>query len=227
MRHKIFDFNVATEDNNSSKTAETEIAIYCKINNFEGLKEAVSSEEQHQVEGTYHNGIRCRVRKTTKDGNSTNSYTFKVPVKDNENYIAANNEYSVEVDDEFFEGFRANVAEKAVKKTRYIFESKQATLSLLVKGEPNTVEIPKLIYEVDVYVDKDHNPIEWCKIDIEVDELTKHVFERFPGIKDINLKLKISHLPFQPSNPILTFDMTEADKQFINLLWESHYNQTP
>ena len=120
-----------------------------------------------------------------------------------------------------------DVAEQGVLKTRYEFASDTITLTYVEADERHDIEVPDITYEVDVYVDQQGQVYEWCKIDIEVDAILDYLTQHHPELQNIKLNVKISHLPFEPSDAILTLSATDEQKAFVDSLWQDHYRLPP
>jgi hypothetical protein len=222
---KLFDrLSISQESNEARQNKETEVAIYAKIGNPNGLQEAASHEQHEQLEGKFAKGPKCRVRKTTKDNKDTYVFTFKVKGESAEETVTANKEFNVEVDNDFFEGFKTSVAEKFVLKTRYIFNSENVELTFNQDDEKKNITIPNILYEVDVYKKPDGSLSEWCKIDVEVDNILNFLDKEYPELKDVKLNIKISHLPFRPEEAILGSTEDEDKKAFLSDLWDNEFN---
>ena len=215
-----------------SQNLETEIIIYCRIGNFDGLQKATHIEYHEQMESEFKNGTRCRVRKISSNPFTVETidpeaikYEFTYKVKsDSDEGFEANQEYTNEIDSIFYEGFR-NIAEKRLLKTRYTFESDKIVLDYKDENEQkHELEIPDIKYEVDVYTDKDGHVCEWCKIDVEVDSLIAYINEHHSDLENIKLNIRITHLPFLPTEYIMTLSADEQHQQFISSLWNEHYN---
>lgn len=216
--------SIAEESNDTKQNKETEVAIYAKIGNPDGLQEANSFELQEQIEGKFAKGPKSRVRKTTKDNTDTYVFTFKVKSENTEEVVRANKEFNVDVDKDFFEAFKTSIAEKFVIKTRYIFNSENVELTFMQDSEKKNIAIPNIIYEVDVYKKPDGTLSEWCKIDVEVDNILNFLDKEHPGLKDVKLNIKISHLPFKPEEAILGTTQNEKEKAFLSDLWDNEFN---
>lgn len=212
--------SIANEDMKASKQVETEIVIYSKVGEPARLQECKSKEDHVQLETTFENGTRCRVRKVIKDGKDEFFFTFKVPTKvDNGTGIDANNEFTVEVGEDFFNGFQA-VASRKLVKTRYNFSSENVTLKVNSGSEEKAIVIPNIDYEVDIYTKTDGSVSEWCKIDVEVDNIIDYIHNNHREIGDVNLNIKVSHLPFAPSGSILSFNASDEQRISIGKIWE-------
>jgi hypothetical protein len=205
-----------------SEIQETEIVIYSKIGNMAGLNEADSVEEHIQLETESANNVRSRVRKTTKGNFIKNELTFKVDEVDKE--VDSSIEISTIVNEAFFEGFK-HVATKQVVKTRYTFDTNKLVLTVTENGETRSITVPNIKYEVDVYKRTDGSVCEWCKIDIEVDRVLEFLQTNHPDVKDLNFKVKISHLPFNPTESMISGYLNPEQERFISALWDNDFNQ--
>lgn len=211
----------ALESSDSSAINETEIVLYAKIENFSGLSEADEVEDHIQLESEFKNGYKCRVRQVTKtDGSVNYQFTFKVPL-DAVETAEANKEYTNEVSKEFFEGFKS-VTSRMLMKTRFTFNSTLVELNVVDEEQQSkVVTLPNIKYEVDVYKDVDHKSVEWCKIDVEVDDILSEVSKHTDG--GIKINLKASHLPFKPINILMSSSDDASTKDFISKLWTERY----
>lgn len=207
----------------SANIAETELVIYSCISNPDGLSEASSKETHIQVEAKLGENGRCRVRETIKDGISTYTYTFKVPTGEHAG-VSANEEFTTPVSKSFFEGFK-RVADTIQEKTRYVFLSEKISLNVANGENTTAIEIPVIKYEVDVFTKVDRTITEWCKIDVEVDSILEFINQNYPEIKDVKLLIKVSHLPFLPKKSFIGDHCTDAEKEFVNKLWDTEFKQ--
>jgi hypothetical protein len=138
---------VAAEALDGKAGIEREKVFYCKIANFTQLEKAASWEDQEQWEirptetGT---GV-VRVRKTSAGELSLATKVFSGDSKV---------ETEIEIPEDIFEGFRA-VAPGGMIKRRYVFPI------------PDT----KFKWEIDVYRVRGDEWSEWCKVDLECDDL--------------------------------------------------------
>jgi hypothetical protein len=219
----------AVEDN-SSVQVETEIAIYAKIGNFEGLKEASKVIQQHQVEGQFSTGVRCRVRKETIGDQTDYVFTTKVLNHVSDSGAVSRNEYSIPVEESFFTMFTNNIATKMLLKERYEFNSTNVSVQLNLPGqtEPTVIEAPAIKYEVDVYTKSDNTKSNWCKIDVELDDLIKFINEKHPELRgNYSVNVKVSHLPFQPSETMLGSSKDPKEMATMSQIWDGEWNLKP
>lgn len=221
--HRLFE-SLALEDetNVTTQQQETEITLYAKINNFEGLKHAKSSEEQIQVEARLGEANHCRVRKTIVGETTSYQFMFKVKNGSHSTQVDSRREYPVDVNEEFFNGF-LSIADKVQDKVRYFFDSETITLSYKEQEENREITIPDIVYEVDVFKKPDGTFSNYCKIDIEVDKILLFLEHNYPEIKDINLNFKISTLPFAPTDGIVNEKDNETVQAFIRHLYDTEF----
>lgn len=205
----------------NKQSLETEIVLYALIGKPEGLQECTRWEDHHQLEVRFTTGHSSRVRKVTLDGHDSYFFTFKVKqdAHDGGELIEANIEETTEVDKDFFDNFR-KVAERELIKRRYIFNS--TNVMLTVSGDDNSsqVELPNVEYEVDVYTKADGQASEWCKIDVEVDNVLDFMGQHYKDISKIKVNMKVSHLAFAPTNILMAQTDDEDARAQIDKLWD-------
>jgi hypothetical protein len=208
---------------------ETEIVIYSKINNLEGLNECNSSEQHNEGHNNISDTLRLRVRKTTPIDSSDNKQelTFKLKKPINKaidpELVSSNIEYNNDIELDQFNDL-LDSCEYLVNKKRYVFNCENVSFKITIEGEEKEITIPDLIYEVDVFTDKNSQIIEWCKIEVEIDPIFKFLDDNYPNLIDqITFKVKISHLPFKPIEAIITNFSDEKTSAFIDNLWEHQY----
>jgi hypothetical protein len=209
---------------------ETEIVIYSKIGNIDGLNKANSSELHNEAHNSISDNLRLRLRKITptdKPEDIKQELTFKVKREISKaidpEIVNSSVEYNHDIDlDQYNDIY--NTCEYLVNKKRYIFNCSNVCFKLTIDGEEKEVVVPNITYEVDVFTDKDKNIIEWCKIEVEVDSILELLEKDYPNqIDTITFKVKVSHLPFKPIETILTNFSDEKTKAFIDNLWEHQY----
>lgn len=213
---------MAEENNASTKQAENEITIFAKIGNIEGLKSATRHEDQIQIEARLGAENHCRVRRTDKNGEVGYMYTFKLRNDSSGAPVASKHEFNLAVDEDFFNGFK-QAADKEQNKTRYIFECEKITLAYKENDEDKVLDIPNVIYEVDVFKKADGSIAEWCKIDIEIDQIMQYLEHNHPELKDIKMTVKITHLPFEPTDPFICSGPEDANHARVAELYEHHF----
>lgn len=221
MKNPLARFSM--ESNEAVQKQETEIVIYSKITEPARLEECSSREEHVQLETNFINGQRCRVRKVTKDGKDSYTLTMKVKSAADHTGVAASTEYSAEIDEDFFNAFE-QVAVRKLVKTRYKFSSENVRMSMVAGEETRDIVIPNIEYEVDVYKKTDGNICEWCKIDVEVDNILNYVNSNHKDVTDIKLNVKVSQLPFAPNSSILSHAATDEQRIKIDEI-QKEYNQ--
>lgn len=220
MAINIWTAAMESSDAKVEKKLETEVVVYSKISEPARLAECNSKEDHVQLETNFANGTRCRVRKTTKDGKSEYVFTFKVAVQQtNGTDFVANMEHSAVVDEEFFEAFKS-VANRMLVKTRYNFTSEKVSLKLKSGDEDSVIVIPNIEYEVDVYTKADGTISEWCKIDVEIDNVISYINANHKQVEQLNLAIKVSQLPFAPKDNILSFNTSDENRIKIDEIWK-------
>lgn len=126
---------------------EREKTFYCQIANFAELERADSivEQEQWEIRPKETNAGVVRVRKTSDGELSLATKVFQGDSR---------LETEITITEDIFNGFRA-IAPGGMLKTRYVFNI------------PNTT----LKWEIDVYANADGVESEWCKVDLECDDL--------------------------------------------------------
>ncbi len=201
------------------KSQEIEATIYGKITIPEGLKRAVKTEHHLQYEGSFKNGNRCRVRQTTAGDTVEHVLTMKKKFKE-ASAVSNSVEYNCKIDQNFFDGFVATAAESEQDKMRYVFISENVRMTV----NEQTVVFPKVVYEVDVFNTTD-GPCEWCKIDIELQDLLPIVEKQFPGLADVKFIFKVNHLPLGLVGCFLNATKTEEQAKLLDGLWDTKFKK--
>jgi len=203
-----------------SSQLETEVVIFAKINEPKGLLEAVYSECHNQYSLVQNSKGKLRLRESwdSDQNTSIDSYRRKMTVKlstSQDSAVPQYEEHDVTVSKELFEVMKS-LALNVVRKTRYIFNSKNVTIK--VDGYDDII-LPMVKYEVDVFKDGQNASKPWCKIEVEFDKMLEEIKERFPDIKDTSVKVAISHLPFKPSDWFMPESMDDAQKKIVDDLF--------
>lgn len=211
-----------------SQSLETEVVLYARIGNPDGLKQAVREEKHVQLETEFTNGTRARVRKVESGQGVQYFFTFKLKDRQDQDdqVIESSRERTTEVDEGFFQDFY-KVAYREVKKTRYVFNSNSVTLTLKKSADDTEAEkiaLPAVEFEVDLF---DGQPTDgaisggqiWCKIDVEVDNILAYLKVNRPELKDVNLHLGVSNLPFSPQSIIQATTENAQEREQITELW--------
>jgi len=216
---------LSMENNKDVLKTETEAIIYAIVSNPKGLAQANRVEEHIQLESKFDNGTRCRVRKTSIKDNIKYHFTYKLNSQDEKTGLEINDEHTVEVDEDFFNGFK-QISNRHIEKTRFIFSSSNVELKLKDdNGNIQNITIPNIEYEVDLFKlpDSDVEYSKWCKIDIEVDNIINFLSANHPELNEFNLFIKISHLPFEPTDSILQYMATDKEQKIIDDLWKEEF----
>ena len=204
----------------TTKSSENEITVYADIGDKTGLDQALSKTTQTDYVAKFEKeGCKARVRIIETPDSKRIEYTIKIKNPDQGNgAVASCTEYTVEVDELFLEGFKL-IAEKPVTKDRYVFETKEVTISIGEEGETKTIPVEGIIYEIDVMV----NNTNQCKIDIEVDKVIEAVTDIDESMK-INILAKVSHLPFKPTG---VFSAFTGDQEKVDQFWAAGRGEEP
>ncbi len=156
----IEDNTPAPSPNASSVSKETEIAVICKITDFDGLKEAESKIgiEQYQLrpeKGGNKGRGSIRVRRTEIGDNV--SYELTIKNKGTDAGIESNSEVNIPVDQVAFEAM-GNIAASVSRKERYIFKTAgvKMTLEELTEEEKQALK-DKAIQDAADHLEEDIN----------------------------------------------------------------------
>ena len=213
----------------ASVEKEIELVMYAKIGNIDGLQQA--SEKIHQREIIVNMIVpgldkpqRWRIRET-------NDHSYEFTIKKRVENSQGLNEFiedNVTVNRDLWNTMR-HCASKAHDKYRYVFIAENVTLSYRHKDFEDAREavIPKLKYEVDVYLPPDSSEPKWCKIDIELQDALAYLEKNFPEIDKAKANISVSHLPFKPVNVILSSDPDPQKQQILGQVWETQFNLKP
>jgi hypothetical protein len=218
---EIQEQSVEEENVPKKSQTETELVIYCKVGYFEGLKDAIKKEhhDQYEIKSeqelTKNKGC-VRVRKTTGGDGVKFVQTNKVRSQD-EN-LSISEEFNIDITEEHFNCF-AKIAPSKTIKDRFIFLSKNVTVNKF-GDETETIDVPELKFEVDVFPKEEGGYHEWCKIDVELDPLIKAINDSGKDIKEFNLSIKINHLPFKPTESFVGSEANEEQKKIIDMFYQ-------
>ena len=200
MKRKLMSTIALEELKTTNSNMETEVVVYAQITDFEGLKQANSKEEQEQYNIKSQNtttGAKgsVRVRKTTV-GDTVN-YTLANKVKIESELNQKNIEEETSITENHFEAFKA-ICDEGMKKHRYKFNIESFVIT---DTETNKkFNGPGGVFEVDVFLKEDGTYQEWCKIDIEVDEIFHYLKKEYEDVKDFSISLSVTSLPIKPIN---------------------------
>jgi hypothetical protein len=169
---------VALEDVADGKAhIETEHVLYARITDFAFLANAKSMEHHEQWELKFPKtdknagSGRIRIRKTVREGMPP-EYTQTSKTKDPKS--GGNVEVTIPVSEELFNQFRI-MSGNGMRKDRYHYPVDDGS---------------DRVYEVDMYLKHDSQPgakqyYEWCKIDLEVDDMNAAMPPLPEGFADI------------------------------------------
>ena len=207
----------------TSKTKETEVAIYALIKNIKGLKQAdkIVLQEQYEIKSERPDSLggKIRVRKETFEGNDTYTQTVKVSGK-KAGDVSDNTEYTISIDKEMFEAFKA-IASTGMIKTRHSFNLKK--VKFVDESDDSKVSAvfkkPDAAFEVDVFSNMEGFTFGRCKIDLELDVINDLVKKRIDEDANIKIIAKISSLPFRPERAFIASTATEQQKKILDFLY--------
>ena len=199
---------------------EIELCYYAEIGDRDGLESAVDQEAHEQWEhrvmvGEEYRG-KARVRMTKRKDGIVYEETLKIPSQSNQ--TLSNDEETVPISEAYFQGWKLLFGDVGTIKMRYVFLSKEVTLTLGEGGEEIT--LPEVKFEVDVLHGPDGKKSRWCKIDIEIDHLLEILEERNLDPKQVNLTVALSNLPFKPQNPISAVTQDPEERAGIEAFWK-------
>ena len=202
-----------------SKQAETELCFYARIGDVEGFDQAIDTEHHEQWEhkvklGEDYRG-KTRIRRTEREGHVKFEETIKLPVE-SEAVTQGSHEYTISNTEEYFGAWKALFGDKGYKKTRYVFLSKEVMLD----HQEESIKLPDIKYEVDVFFDKEGQRAKWCKIDIEIDDILAYLAEHHPEIEKFDTTVWLSKLPFKPEDAFSAVTDDEEQKEAIKAFWE-------
>jgi hypothetical protein len=204
----------------TNSNMETEVVVYAQITDFEGLKQANSKEEQEQYNIKSQNtttGAKgsVRVRKTTI-GDTVN-YTLTNKVKIESQLNQKNIEEETSITENHFEAFKA-ICDEGMKKHRYKFNIESFVIT---DTETNKkFNGPGGVFEVDVFLKEDGTYQEWCKIDIEVDEIFHYLKKEYEDV-NFSISLSVTSLPIKPINFYTNESATEEQKEHMSNLYKN------
>lgn len=200
---------------------ETELCFFANVENKAGLLEAVSIEIHDQWEYKLPVGEdgkakgRVRVRRTEKNDVVSYAETLKVPFF-NEGVQQGDTEYTTEISEEYYMAWVSTFGSVGTKKIRYTFITKNVELT--TGGD--VVKLPELLFEVDILVDPQGKQSKWCKIDVELDKALAVLTEQHPDVRSYDLTVKLSELPFKPTDVVSALTTDESERAGIQAFWK-------
>lgn len=203
--------------------SEKELVIYAKVGDYEGLKKAQQIIHQEQAQQKFPGG-RMRVRMERPDGVKDYTYTFTTK----SGYSQADGlqnceEENTPVDSKVYEMFKSTCKDFQ-RKTRFVF--KVENIKVNTPGMEAELDVPELVYEVDVFYTTEGKFSQWCKIDVELDGLFAAL--KAAGIdtdKELDLKLQLSSLPFKPKDAYMETAADPKSKELTWTIYEKEFNR--
>ena len=218
--------NIDTENSESQETEITIFGVIEDLSELNNLKDC-DKEDHIQLEAKFNSNGKCRVRKTTK-GNEV-SYVFTIKTKTiDKGSLSTNIEYSIPVDEAFFDGF-SKVADIKLVKTRYNIVSENSNLAIKKKKLDTSViveeaSLPEILFELDVFTNSDGSLNKVCKVEIELDALFDYLEEKYPNLKKTDVKVSLAELPINITNSFIVSQATDEQKKMLNSLFKGIFN---
>jgi hypothetical protein len=205
----------------SEKATETEIEIYSRITNFKGLMQADKKETHIQANFRFSETASLRVRKTINGNETIYEETIKID-KPIANTASSKEETTILISQLFFDEFLQGT-EHYMHKDRYIFISKDQALTLELNEKTITIVVPEVIYECDVFIKDGGGYYDWCKIDVEIDNLLDYLGEYHDGLDIKKIIVKVKQLPFKPIDSFVKTSATDEQKTFLDKLYTDYF----
>lgn len=211
----------------TGKQKEQEAVIYAKISDRLGLEQAVSVE--HQIQAQIKTPVgSIRVRRTAvgsqfgkRTAPTETRYEQTTKVIDPSTQLRTMVEDTETITERLFNQF-LGVAPSYMNKTRYKFNVEKVTVSS--QDSDTTIEVAGLVFEVDVFMKADNTISEWCKIDVEVQNLNAALKGTPFENSNVKLVLGISKLPFKPTDYVVEGEDGNEDKRkLITALYDSEF----
>ncbi len=208
---------------NEKSQIEKEITIYARITNPQGLEEAYSREEQVQGEIKIDADSRLRVRKTTqKDQEPVYTMTSKIALA-NEDGLRSFEEKTENIDEPTFTLFIQSLSSYQ-KKTRYLFNIEKIVAESGEAGDEKALSIDGFKYEVDVFTNTEGKTSEWCKIDLEIQDLEEKFKEAGIDVDTFNITVGASKLPFAPADAfVMSADTSKEDRDKLTQIYDTEF----
>lgn len=204
-----------------SGNVEKELCFYCEIKNPQGLGEAQAVETHEQYEyrlppledGTKRG--RVRVRKTDKNGEVSYTETIKLPI---DQTGLGDVEAHAEITEQYFKAWKILYKPKGHHKVRYTFISNKVNLKL--NGELLT--IPSVKLEFDIFINSQGKRSKWAKVDIEVQEIIKHLKESYPEFDTAKFEIDFSSFPMEIGRVVSAVTEDEEEKAAIEHFYKTY-----
>lgn len=198
--------------------AETEITLYAKIGHVDGLTKSDAIETHLQAEMRLGATSKIRVRSTTNGDTETLVFTIKESA-DKVSGFKSTKESNLPINKNTFDEF-VNKSTNVFKKTRYTFKSDKSNAKL---KDGTVIELPGLVYEVDVFENSAGRISDWCKIDIELDDALAYIDTLNVRSMSPSIVFNISTLPFNPQNIIDKRNANSDQLSFIDQLYANEF----
>lgn len=202
------------------KTHEEEITIFAKVGDFNGFAKADSSSNIQELSTLIPGRGKSRHRKIS-DGDGTH-YIANIKGFGQGDVVKTALDEDIASTAAFYEAGRM-LADRLVIRDRFVFTGSTACLTIGGKE----VMVPPIDFQVDVFHRFDGRESEWVKIDIEVNRLMDALRSMGKDKSDLELEIRVSHLPFLPQDAFIVSDKnTPEEKALVKKIWEE-YSQNP
>ena len=178
-----------------SSESEVELCFYAEIRDPSGLEKANAVEQheqyQYQLPPDEAGGRRGRIRIRRTDKNNETSFTETIKTPHSPDSLLGDEENTVDITESFFKTWRHTYRADGFKKIRHTY----AVTEVEMEYQGNTIKLPPLKFEVDIFVAPDGHKSKWAKIDIEVQDVIKMLKESYETVDAAQFHIKFSCLP--------------------------------
>jgi CYTH domain-containing protein len=194
---------------------ENEIVIYCQLPTKHELKDAYTEEVITQYERrTLSNKnkkqyVDTRVRKTIL--NDSTNYTLTVKNRLMNSAVDSSLEITNPITEDMYMAF-ATAADRLIEKTRYTMVHHDVKFKIETVKDNKYVLVRTVKVEIDTFMETD-----WVKIDIELDELMRHV----PTDENYKIVVPRELLPLNSKNYIFSTTDNRYEKNKLYELYRT------
>ncbi len=212
---------------------ESELAVFAKITDPDKLLLADEIYYQEQPEAKLKSGSKTRCRMECQLDNSlkrmkslTNYvFTFKVEAEKNrESPLSIKTEANCLVNKDFYDNWKS-VADYCQKKIRFVFKADSAKIKVKTENGDQSIDVPDIKFEVDVFLNAENETTDACKIDVEVDKVLNYLSEHHPDIEKAVIIVDFFWLPFGPTDLIYPREATDEQRKYLDGVYKDLINQ--
>lgn len=202
--------------------AEIELCYFCELTKPEGLSEAADTEMQEQYEYRLPPGPqgqrrgRIRIRKTTKNNESTFVETIKMPA--DPTALLGDMESNADVSEPYYNVWRSLYQVSGQRKIRYTFVSTEVTMMYL----GNEIKLPPVKFEVDIFLDKVGKKSKWAKVDIEVQDIIAFLKKSHEDVDAAKFEINFSCLPLGIGEVVSAVSKKAEDRAAIDAFFKMY-----